>query len=159
MVTIQAHKYAVSVLQSFTFCKFSITTPCSSIYILAENLISIDFEQDHANRSLISTCQDSGLFAFTKARCAPIPCLDADIINITQTDGLFVTEDEGPINVGESVTFLCTDEERVPNDDNRAEIQVNCLLGKNTIAKLEQTQHIFGIETIYTIFCIFRRIF
>ena len=51
--------------------------------------------EDHANRSIISTCQDSGLFQFTKSKCVAIPCLDEDIYNITPLNGLFMTDDEG----------------------------------------------------------------
>ena len=84
---------------------------------------------DYANRSVIQMCQDSGLFQFTKARCAPIPCLDEDISAVTPVNGLFVTSDEGEIPVDETLTFLCTDEAKVPNDDSRSEIETTCLLG------------------------------
>ena len=84
---------------------------------------------DYANRSVIQMCQDSGLFQFTKARCAPIPCLDEDISAVTPVNGLFVTSDEGEIPIDETLTFLCTDEAKVPNDDFRSEIETTCLLG------------------------------
>ena len=84
---------------------------------------------DHFNRSIISMCQEDGTFTPTTAKCTPIPCTAEDITDITPLNGIFYTESEDEVAFGESITFECTDEDKVPNQIGVPEIEVRCLLG------------------------------
>lgn len=85
-------------------------------------------------------CRDDGTFTPTTAKCAPIPCTLDDIVNIIPISGTFTTdaidledpyEDQTDVVVekDESITFTCTDEDKVPNVKGLDEVEVTCLLG------------------------------
>ena len=85
--------------------------------------------QDYANRSIISECRDSGTFTPTALKCVPIPCTQEDIINTTRVNGTFFTaETAETIDVDDTVTFECTDDDKVPNN-GLDDIEVRCLQG------------------------------
>ena len=54
---------------------------------------------------------------------------DEDITEITPLTGIFMTDSEEETAFGETITFECTDEDKVPNEVGLAEIEVRCLLG------------------------------
>ena len=74
-------------------------------------------------------CQEDGTFTPTTAKCTPIPCTDEDITDTTPLSGIFYTESEDEVAFGDSITFECTDEDKVPNQIGLPEIEVRCLLG------------------------------
>ena len=84
---------------------------------------------DHFNRTIISQCRDDGTFTPTISKCTPIPCTDEDITFVTPLNGIFMTDAEDEISFGESITFECTDEDKVPNEIGVPELEVRCLLG------------------------------
>ena len=74
-------------------------------------------------------CRDSGTFTPTTDRCVPIPCTMDDITYVTPTNGTFFTGDEDTdiIEVDDTITFECTDNDKVPYN-GLDDIEVRCLL-------------------------------
>ena len=61
----------------------------------------------------------------------PVDTLNQDdIINVTPLNGIFFTGDEDAdiIEVGDTITFECTDDDKVPNN-GLDDIEVRCLPG------------------------------
>ena len=59
----------------------------------------------------------------------PIPCTQEDILNTTRVNGTFFTAETGEtIDVDDTITFECTDEDKVPNN-GLDDIEVRCLQG------------------------------
>ena len=60
----------------------------------------------------------------------PVPCIQDDIIYVAPLNGTFFTADEDAdiIEVGDTITFECTDDDKVPNN-GLDDIEVRCLPG------------------------------
>ena len=74
---------------------------------------------DETITSVVKQCQYNGNFDSETRKCELIPCTDADISEITPTEGDFVTTAVGPLKPADSIYFTCADENKVGREIKR----------------------------------------